>query len=215
VSLRPFLSGARAAARLVASERVAAAWDAPSALPGMTTGELAAHLARAVLQVAAYRGATSGDGARPTDPTTDAVGYFADLAGTTEPGSALNTGVRERAVDTAAVGHAALVQQLDDTVDALARDLPAAPPDELVVVGHRAGQVLTLTEYLRTRCVELAVHLEDLALSLGCDPGVPPSTAAVAVDVLQAAARRRHGDVAVLRALARRERDQVDAARVL
>lgn len=213
MSLRPFLSGARSAARLVASDRVAAAWDAPSVLPGMSTGELAAHLARAVLQVAAYREAAPGDG--PTSPTTDAVGYFADLTGTTEPGSALNTGVRERAVVTAAAGHTALVQQLDAAVDALARDLPAAPPDELLVVGHRSGQVLTLTEYLRTRCVELAVHLEDLALSLGCAPGIPPSTASVAVDVLQAAARRRHGDVAVLRALARRERDELDAARVL
>jgi hypothetical protein len=55
VSLRPFLSGARAAVRLVASDRVAARWDEPSALPGMTTGELTAHLARAVLQVAARR----------------------------------------------------------------------------------------------------------------------------------------------------------------
>lgn len=214
MSLRPFLAGARSATRLVASDRVAAAWDAPSVLPGMSTGELAAHLARAVLQVAAYRDA-SPSGPGPRTATTDAVGYFADLTGTTEPGSALNTGVRERAVATAADGHAALVQRLRDTVAALARDLPAAAPDEVVVVGHRAGQVLALTEYLRTRCVELAVHLEDLALSLGCEPGVPPSTASVAVDVLQAAARRRHGDAAVLRALARRERDEVDAARVL
>lgn len=211
MSTRAFLVGARSAARLVASPRVAEAWDAPSALPGLSTGELAAHLARAVLQVVAYRD-PSGPG-RPA--TTDAVGYYADLTGTTEPGSTLNTGVRERARTSAAPGHAALVAGLDAAVAALARDLPSARPDETLAVGHRREQVLLLGEYLRTRCVELAVHLEDLALSLGCEPGLPPSTAAVAVDVLQAAARRRHGDAVVLRALARRERDRVDAARVL
>lgn len=211
MSLRAFLAGARSAALLVGSDRVAARWDAPSVLPGMSTGQLASHLARAVLQVSAYR----TDPTTSEAPTTDAVGYFADLAGTTETGSELNTGVRERAAETAAIGHVALVAQLRETVEVLARDLPSARSDEVIVVGHRGGQVLMLVEYLRTRCVELAVHLEDLALSLGCEPGVPPSTTAVAVDVLQGAARRRHGDAALLRALARRERDGLDAARVL
>lgn len=211
MSTRAFLAGARSAARLVASPRVAAAWGSASVLPGLTTGELAAHLARAVLQVVAYRDpAVAG-----RVPTTDAVGYYADLSGTVDPGSALNTGVRERAATTAAAGHAALVRELEAAVALLSRELPTARPDETVAVGHRRDQVLTVPEYLRSRCVELAVHLEDLALSLGCEPAAPPSTTAVAVEVLQAAARRRHGDAAVLRALTRRERDEVDAAHVL
>lgn len=209
--VRAFLAGARAAERLVASARVGGQWSEPSVLPGMTVGELAAHLARAVLQVHANRG-DAGDVAAPT---TDAAGYYAMLAGTTDPGSTLNVGVRERAGTTAAEGHDGLVDRLGRAVATLAFELPRAAATELVVVGHRGEQTLTLEQYLRTRCVELAVHLEDLALSLGCEPGMPPSTVAVAVDVLQEAARRRHGDVAVLRALARRERDDVDAARVV
>lgn len=205
------MAGARAALLLVGSDRVARHWSEPSVLPGMTVGELAAHLARAVLQVRTYRVVDHGGPA----VTTDAPGYFADLSGTTEPSSPLNAGVRSRAAETAAGGHADLTRRLREAVSALPGELRDARADEVVVVGHRQAQVLTLQAYLQTRCVELAVHLEDLALSLGCEPGVPPSTAAAAVDVLQAAARRRHGDAAVLRALTRRERDDVNAARVL
>ncbi|WP_336923025.1 maleylpyruvate isomerase N-terminal domain-containing protein [Aquipuribacter sp. SD81] len=211
MSSRAFLAGSRAALRLVASERVAARWDEASVLAGMSVGELAAHLARAVLQVQAYRGAPVPAGVAPLD----AAGYYAGLEGAAEPSSALNTGVRERAAATAADGHDALVASLRAAVDDLAAALPDAAADEVLAVGHRRDQVLGVGEYLRTRCVELAVHLEDLALSLGCEPGAPPSTVAVAVEVLQEAARRRHGDAAVLRALARRERDALDAARVL
>ncbi|MFC5380451.1 maleylpyruvate isomerase N-terminal domain-containing protein [Aquipuribacter nitratireducens] len=205
-----FLAGARAAHRLVASSVVGDRWSESSVLPGMSTGELAAHLARAVLQVDAYRSRGTS-----TPVTTDAVGYFADLAGTAEPDSVLNVGVRERAAASAADGHGALVGALEAALVRLGAALPTAPRDEVVVVGHRRDQVLLLSEYLRTRCVELAVHLEDLALSVDAAPEVPAATVGEAVDLLQAAARRRYGDAAVLRALARRERDTVDAARVL
>ncbi|MFC8224826.1 hypothetical protein [Streptomyces sp. NPDC057287] len=43
----------------------------------------------------------------------------------------------------------------------------------------------------------------------------PEATLAIAVDVLFAAARDRHGDQAVLHALARRERDADQSLRVL
>jgi len=118
----------------------------------------------------------------------DAPGYYADLSGTTDPTSTLNTGVRAR--------------------------IPQEPADRRMTVRHQ-GRTLLLDEYLRTRCVGLAVHTEDLALSLDSDVRAPAATLAVAVDVLLAAARRRHGDVAVMHALARRERDDVDALRVL
>jgi hypothetical protein len=75
---------------------------------------------------------------------------------------------------------------------------------------------MLLDEYLRTRCVELVVHTDDIAISVGrpSTDGSPAATA-IAVDLLTAAARRRHGDHAVLTALTRRERDASDAGRVL
>ena len=45
--------------------------------------------------------------------------------------------------------------------------------------------------------------------------GPQGSAPVTAIDVLVGVARIRHGDMAVLRALARRERDQVQALRVL
>jgi hypothetical protein len=75
---------------------------------------------------------------------------------------------------------------------------------------------MMLDEYLRTRVVELVVHADDLAASIGVELVPPqPATCRVAIDVLVDAARIRHGDMAVLRALARRERGPVEALRVL
>jgi hypothetical protein len=67
--------------------------------------------------------------------------------------------------------------------------------------------VLAIDDYLATRVVELVVHADDLAVSLGVDPPPPPPAAArLAEHVLLDIARHRHGDTALLRALARRER---------
>ncbi|MBC7762607.1 MAG: hypothetical protein H7201_12605 [Candidatus Saccharibacteria bacterium] len=84
-----------------------------------------------------------------------------------------------------------------------------------MAVAHRPGEEIYLDEYLRTRLVELAIHIEDLALSINVTATVPMAAVAAAVDVLVAVARERHGDIAVLRALSRRERDTVMALRVL
>jgi hypothetical protein len=59
------------------------------------------------------------------------------------------------------------------------------------------------------------VHTEDLALSVGIEPPPPPDDALdIAIRHLVNVARARHGSVAVLRALTRRERDDVDAMRI-
>ena len=70
-----------------------------------------------------------------------------------------------------------------------------------------ASRSMSLDEYLVTRLLELVVHLDDLAVSLGVDT---PAVDAQAVDLVTqcflGVARIRNGDVAVIRALARRER---------
>ncbi|MER7899516.1 hypothetical protein ABTX62_26215 [Streptomyces sp. NPDC096046] len=89
----------------------------------------------------------------------------------------------------------------------LVQRLGQEPADRRVAILHRPGEEMLLDGYLQTRCVELAVHLDDLVLSVGARCQTPEATLAIAVDVLVAAARDRHGDQAVLHALARRERD--------
>jgi hypothetical protein len=74
---------------------------------------------------------------------------------------------------------------------------------------------MTLDEYLRTRVVELVIHGDDLASSVGLAFGpVASDLATTAISTLVEVARVRHGDMAVLRALTRRERDSVQALRV-
>jgi hypothetical protein len=71
----------------------------------------------------------------------------------------------------------------------------------------QTGWALTLDDFLTTRMLELAVHLDDLAVSVGLTTPELPDTAFDPVLILLARlAARRHGQAALLRALARAER---------
>jgi hypothetical protein len=205
-----YLLAAERATHLLADEEVALCWQKESVLPGMSVGGLSGHLARSVLQVEWFLDGQV-DGAQPVT----AVRYYARLVGTSTPDSALNVGVRARSEETAAAGPVAVAEQARSAWQRLSERLAREPADRRVAILHRPGEEMLLDEYLRTRCVELAVHLEDLALSVGAPNPVPEAALAVAIDVLVAAARERHGDQAVLHALTRRERDIDDALRVL
>ncbi|MFD6417135.1 maleylpyruvate isomerase N-terminal domain-containing protein [Streptomyces sp. NPDC060194] len=205
-----YLEAADAAVHLLATEQVAARWDTASVLDGMTVGGLAGHLARSVLQVEWFLDGEVGHG-----ETVPAGRYYGRLAGTTRPDSDLNVGVRARGEETAAAGPSVVARDARDAHARLVTRLPAEPADRRVAIAHRPGEEMLLDEYLKTRCVELAVHLEDLALSADLPPRVPTPCLAVAVTTLFSAARDRHGDQAVLHALARRERDDREALRVL
>lgn len=216
-----FLAAATTARNLVAGDVVARRWLEPSALRHMTIGELAAHLARAVTTVDSYvrRAVTERGADRPTEGSgelVDAVGYylsFADDLGH-DVDTELNKAVRRRAGEMAEEGHAELVAMLDEALDRLGDRLETAPPDlTLSVLGQlRIG----LDDYLVTRLVELTVHIDDLVSSLDLpQPPVNERAMNIAIATLVDIARRRHGDTAVLRALARRERDTVRPIPVL
>ena len=108
-----------------------------------------------------------------------------------------------------------VVERWDRAADELARRLPDEDPARLLTV--LGGQItISLDEYLKTRLVELLVHVDDLAVSVGLpDPEFPQEAREAVIDVLLGAARRRHGDLAVIRAFTRRERDSVQALRVI
>jgi hypothetical protein len=65
----------------------------------------------------------------------------------------------------------------------------------------------SLRTFAATRIVELVVHGDDLAVSIGTD-GLPPGDAAfdVATQLMVATAAVQHDQLAVVRTLARRER---------
>lgn len=66
---------------------------------------------------------------------------------------------------------------------------------------------LHVDDFLLTRVVELVVHIDDLAVSLGLPtPALPEAAAGATIKLLSSLAAWRHGSLNVIRALARQER---------
>lgn len=199
-----YLATARIAAGLLRAPGVAHHWSASSALPEYRISGLAGHLASATV----FRVVESLDAAVPDDEPVDAVTYFARMA---EPGPALDDPVHRtiRGIGEQAAGSGA--EDLADRVDAaladLATRLPAMAPDGLVFATR---VVLPLDQWLVTRLIELAVHLDDLAVSIDVEtPTLPPEAGDLVLTTLVRIAAVHYGEVPVLRALSRRERAAV------
>ena len=196
---------------LLAEPALVERFDGPSALAGFSVRGLAGHLLRAMTSVDGYL-----DRAEPAkgEPISAAEYYAAILAVDTDINSDLHRSVRQRGEEAAAGPAEEFAAGWNGTAARLRVRLTGADPGRLVqVYGDR---VLTLDEYLVTRLIEVVVHGDDLAASLGVPaPPLPPAATGLAVATLVEVARLRHGDGAVLRALTRRERDTVDALRVL
>ena len=108
----------------------------------------------------------------------------------------------------------ALVAAYDGALVKLRDHFAREPSDRAVAA---PGDVpMLLDEYLVTRILELVVHADDLASSIGEPmPEFGPVAMACTVGCLLEMARLRNGDLAVVRAIARPERDDVHALRVL
>ncbi len=202
-----WLAGAAAVVDALADPAVARAWDSPSVLEGQAVSSLAGHLARgAVWLVGDYLGEESGDdgasgeaGHGPAD-ITDAGHYYAELGDLLTADD--HRGIRDRGAAVAAVGHDHLVRTVRTRFAALAERVPAVDPDRLLTV--YGGLTIRFEDYLATRVVEQAVHLDDLARSVpGLEVDVPEAVVALAEAVALDVLRHRHGPAAPLRALYR------------
>jgi hypothetical protein len=202
-----YIAAAAVAREVIARPEVAAAWDEPSALRKLTVRGLAGHLARAVVTVGDYLAAAPPEGV----PALTAAAYLAAMFPDEDIDSDLNVAVRTRGEEQAAAGRDALLGRLDALLAHLTEQLPAEPAARTMrVIGDR---LILLDEYLRTRLVELALHIDDLCVSVHMGtPDIPGSE--VAIRTLVDVARLHHGNVAVLRALGRRERDGENVLRV-
>ena len=198
------MEAGRSLVDLVAAPAVQGAWEQPSALAHLSVGALAAHLVRALTTPLAYLDADQP----PADADlVDAAGYMDAVLTDDDLDGALHRGIRERAQAAAEQGPQAVATQARDALAALQTRLPRTPAGRRVAV--KDGIAITLDDYLQTRLVELVVHADDLAASLDLSLAVASSAWDVTIDVLVDLARRRHGDAAVLHALARRERAPV------
>jgi uncharacterized protein (TIGR03083 family) len=203
-----YLAVADAAAKLLADPAVADAWDRPSALAGYTVSGLAGHLAGQVNVVAKVL-----DGPAPDTEPISLLDYFlqskwidADHDGD------VHRGIRNSGAQYAAVGPRMLAAQAAEVLDRLRRDLPGQP-QQRVVQFPWGPPSLRLDDLLTNRMMELVVHLDDLAVSVGVPtPDVPvPATDAV-IGILATLAARKHGAMPIVRALTRNERAQASIA---
>ncbi|MGW1676200.1 maleylpyruvate isomerase N-terminal domain-containing protein [Saccharopolyspora sp. NPDC002376] len=113
--------------------------------------------------------------------------------------------IRARGEQAAGLGPTDLAERFDAARARLAPRLAALPAEQPVLVFDR--WVLPLDQCLLTRLIELAVHLDDLAVSLDlATPAVPDDVAEIVISSLASIATGRHGTASVLRALSRRER---------
>lgn len=199
-NLATFLIGARVVCDALASEPVAACWDSPSVLKEQTVGGLAGHLARGALWVV-------GDYLDRPEPEgnpvfASAADYY--VAVVTHLDEAAHRAIRERGAAVASAGPAVVAITARTRLDELKVLLPELGPDRKLAVFGQA--VMRLGDYVGTRVVEQAVHLDDLARSVeGAAWSVPEPCLQLAVDVGVDLASRRSGATELVRALYRRD----------
>lgn len=194
-----FVAVATLAGRLLRDPAVAAGWDGPSALAEFSVRGLAGHLA---FQVFAVRDALAAP--VPTEQTIPLLEHYARVTWIgTGVDSEFNVGIRDGGEALAAGGRDALADAYDSAVRELDLDVPDRPA-RMALWGPWS---LDLPDLLVTRMMELVVHSDDLAASVGVPtPEFPAGAVETVVDLLSRIALRRHGQTAVLRGLSRVER---------
>ncbi len=208
-----FLDAVASTGPLLGEPALVKQFDGPSALAEFSVRGLTGHLLRAVTSVEGYLDRPEPD--RAGTEAVSAAEYYATVIGDeSDINSDVQRAVRQRGLEAAPDDPQEFPAVWAAAAERLSGRLATEPPDRLMQV--YGDLVLTLDDYLVTRLVELVVHGDDLAASLGVPPPQLNAAATGLVSgTLVEVARIRHGDIAVVRALARRERDAVGALRVI
>lgn len=195
---------------MIADGGVSEAWTEPSSLPGMTVGGLTTHLA---LQVDRVLEVLTED-ASGHEPIGVLRHYALVPWREQEPEGAFNAGIRQRAEDSAREGFEDTVARMREGRDRLARQLEDLDGEQPVFLPW-TGWALTLDGLLITRLLELVVHGDDLAVSVGTDPlDFDDNATTSVIDLLSRLAVKRHGASALIRALSRAERAPASIAAI-
>lgn len=188
---------------------VRAAWEHDSACTGMTVGGLTHHLlAQPGHVVSGLRAPAPGDA--PVigllDHYAQAPWVAASRSGATDPDQ------DDKDNAAAAAGHAAVVAQ----ARAVLAELPALlglPRDPDVVHVPWQGWSLPTADFVTTRLMEMVVHGDDLAVSVGlATPEHEPAVLSPVLALLTDVSLQRHGQVALVRALSRPQRSSGDVS---
>ncbi|MGW7241457.1 maleylpyruvate isomerase N-terminal domain-containing protein [Streptomyces sp. NPDC054804] len=197
-----YLETAAQAVALLDAPEVAASWEKPSALAQWTVGGLAGHLAYQVFSVdPALEGPASEQEPIPVlEHYARALWIDAPLDGE------INSGIRAKGEGISSDGARRLVERIRVSLDRQRTGLEEVQGDRVVFM-PQTGWALRLDDFLVTRMVELSVHMDDLAVSVGLGaPELPGDALDPVIALLTGLAVRRHGQAALLRALTRAER---------
>ena len=196
------IAAAEVAARLLREPSVAAKWEQPSALAEFSVAGLAGHLAFQVLAIPQIVAAPV-----PSEETVPVLEHYARVAWVDAAlDDEISVRIRSSGEEVAADGPG----RLADDVDAVIADVRASlrsTPNRAVRIAFWGPWSLTLDDMLLTRTMELVVHADDLAVSVGLPtPEFPADVTDAVIDLLTRLSVRRHGPAAVVRALSRAER---------
>jgi hypothetical protein len=192
---------------IVSRPEVGKAWDQPSALEGYSVGAIVAHVNAAIGWLGHLLDAPAEPDLRPTPPTAYLRFTHGLKVGSDGPERHPHDVLHDQFERAATRGWESNRDKFLGLIERLTARLEGESATRLLDLRPTAPLVVRLGDFLRTRVLELVVHGDDLAVSAGLDAPPPPEGAAtVAIDVMLAVARAAHGDLAVVRALARRER---------
>ncbi|MGW0485472.1 maleylpyruvate isomerase N-terminal domain-containing protein [Nonomuraea sp. NPDC003214] len=194
-----YVTAAASAAALLRDPAVAAAWDKPSALTEFSVGGLAGHLAQQLVRV---------DGALASEGAGEPIRLLEHYTRSPWVQEGLdhesNVNIRRGGEQAAARGAEALAAATEELLDRQRTALAAEPADRVIDLPNWS---LLLDDFLLTRLIELVVHADDLAASVGVPtPELPPQVVEPVVEMLARLAVHRHGATAVIRTLSRAER---------
>lgn len=191
-----------AAAGLLADPAVARAWAQESALPGLTVGGLAVHLASQADAAVEFLGIQPGPASAPLVALADS---FARADWFTAPADAPeNTSIRDEFNAMAAVGPERAAQWVQQSRAQLPAAVRGAGPTTYV---PWLDCRLATDDFLVVRMLETVVHADDLAVSAGLPaPAFDDDVLHPVLALLAVLGARRHGQDVALRALARAER---------
>lgn len=198
-----FVTTCSIALDLASAPEVAAAWGTESTCAGMTVGALTCHLLSQTEVTAAFLHYPPPTALAPIT----LLEHFDRAEWVSAPlEDEAHSSVRDESEESAAAGPQTV---LADAADVLGRLTPAlsAPRDPAVVYIPWHDWALTTDDFLVSRAMELIVHSDDLAASVGMStPKFPPTVIANVVHILGAIGLQRHGQDAVIRTLIRPQR---------
>jgi hypothetical protein len=197
-----FLAAARVAADLVRRPEVTARWHEESACAGMSVGGLACHLASQLDNTVRLLRAGASD-----QPPVSLAHHYSSagwVRAAVDDGA--NVEIREGSNAQAEAGPDALRARVSLRLEELPGSLASVAGGDPVLIPWQ-GWSLTAYDFLVTRMMEIVVHSDDLAVSIGVDtPEFPGDALAPVLELLTGLAVRRHGATSVIRALTRPQR---------